>query len=99
MPIVDLDRTAEELGRAGVVRVLWQEGESLAFIATGRAYRNEFHRNPSDEVMLVIRGQMNPHYRKPDGSEDVAVIPQGTSIYTRAGIPHSPRFPPDAYLM
>ncbi|MBO0872734.1 MAG: 3-hydroxybutyryl-CoA dehydratase, partial [Pseudonocardia sp.] len=75
MPIVDLDRTAEDLGRAGErVRVLWQEGESLAFIARGREYRSEFHLNPSDEVMLMIRGQMNLHYRNPDGSEDVAVI-------------------------
>lgn len=100
MPIVDLDGTAAELGRAGErVRVLWQEGESLAFIARGREYRSEFHLNPSDEVMHMIRGQMNLHYRNPDGTEDVAVIPQGASIYTRAGIPHSPRFPPDAFVM
>ena len=100
MPIVDLDGTAQELAGSGQrVRVLWQEGESLAFVARGREYRSEFHLNPSDEVMLMIRGQMNLHYRNPDGTEDVAVIPEGASIYTRAGIPHSPRFPPDAFVL
>jgi 3-hydroxyanthranilate 3,4-dioxygenase len=100
MPIVDLDGVAEDLGRSGGrVRVLWQEGESLAFVARGREYRNEFHINPSDEVMHMIRGQMNLHFRNPDGSEDIAVIPQGSSIYTRSGIPHSPRFPPDAFVL
>jgi 3-hydroxyanthranilate 3,4-dioxygenase len=100
MPVVDLDGVAEELGRSGGrVRVLWQEGESLAFVARGREYRSEFHINPSDEVMHMIRGQMNLHFRNPDGSEDIAVIPQGSSIYTRSGIPHSPRFPPDAFVL
>ena len=100
MPIVDLDGLAEELGRSGQrVRVLWQEGESLAFVARGREYRSEFHLNPSDEVMHMIRGEMNLHYRNPDGTEDIAVIPQGASIYTRSGIPHSPRFPPDAFVL
>jgi 3-hydroxyanthranilate 3,4-dioxygenase len=100
MPIVDLDGTAEELAASGKrVRVLWQEGESLAFIARGREYRSEFHLNPSDEVMFMVRGQMNLHYRQPDGTEDIAVIPQGASIYTRSGIAHSPRFPPDAFVL
>jgi 3-hydroxyanthranilate 3,4-dioxygenase len=100
MPIVDLDGLAQELADSGKrVRVLWQEGESLAFVARGREYRSEFHLNPSDEVMLMIRGQMNLHYRNPDGTEDIAVIPEGSSIYTRAGIPHSPRFPPDGFVL
>ena len=30
---------------------------------------------------------------------DVVVVKQGCSIYTAAGIPHSPRFPPDAFLL
>lgn len=33
------------------VAVLWQEEESLAFVANGRAYRSEFHINPSAETM------------------------------------------------
>jgi len=27
------------------------------------------------------------------------VVPEGSTIYTPAGTPHSPRFPPDAYLL
>jgi 3-hydroxyanthranilate 3,4-dioxygenase len=100
MPIVDLDATAGEIAEKGArVRVLWQEGESLAFVARGREYRSEFHINPSDEVMFMIRGAMNLHYRNPDGTEDVSVIPEGSTIYTRSGIPHSPRFPPDAFVL
>ena len=39
MPIVDLHATARELGQSGKqVKVLWQEDESLAFVANGRAY-------------------------------------------------------------
>ena len=42
MPIVDLQATARELGRSGKqVKVLWQEDESLAFVARGRDYRSE----------------------------------------------------------
>jgi 3-hydroxyanthranilate 3,4-dioxygenase len=100
MPIVGLDDVAVKLAESGRrVEVLWQEGESLAFVARGREYRSEFHVNPSDEVMHMIRGQMNLHYRNPDGTEDIAVIPQGSSIYTRSRIPHSPRFPPDAFVL
>jgi 3-hydroxyanthranilate 3,4-dioxygenase len=100
MPIADLDGIAAALAESqGRVTVLWQEGESLAFVARGREYRSEFHLNPSDEVMFMVRGQMNLHYRNPDGTEDVAVIPEGSAIYTRSGIPHSPRFPPEAFVL
>lgn len=100
MPIADLHAISDELAATGKrVSVLWQRPESLAFVARGREYRSEFHINPSDEVMFMIKGQMNLHYRKPDGSEDIAVLPEGASIYTASGIPHSPRFPPDAFLL
>lgn len=100
MPIADLDAISEELGRTGKhVKVLWQTPESLMFVARGREYRSEFHINPSDETMQMLKGSMNLHYRKPDGSEDIAVLGEGETIYTASGIPHSPRFPEDAYLL
>ena len=34
-----------------------------------------------------------------EGTEDVAVLKEGETIYTAAGIPHSPRFPADAFLL
>ena len=71
----------------------------LAFVARGREYRSEFHVNPSDEVMLMIKGEMRLHYRTPEGKEEVAVVKEGSTIYTPAGVPHSPRSPPDAYLL
>jgi len=71
----------------------------LAFVARGREYRNEFHINPSEEVMYMIKGEMRLHYRTPDGKEEVAVIPEGSAIHTPAGIAHSPRFPPDAFAL
>ena len=100
MPIVDLFDTARRLGESGRrVNVLWQEPESLAFVARGREYRSEFHINPSEELMYQIKGEMWLHYRTPEGKEEVAVLPEGSVIHTPAGVPHSPRFPPDAYAL
>jgi 3-hydroxyanthranilate 3,4-dioxygenase len=100
MPIVDLKKEAEELGRSGKrVKVIWQDSESIGFIARGREYRSEFHINPSDEVMQMISGEMRLHYRTPENKEEVAVLPEGSSIFTPGGIPHSPRFPPDAFAL
>ena len=100
MPIGDLNSIAAELTESkGRIKVLWQQPESLAFVARGREYRSEFHIDPVDEVMYMIKGEMNLHYRMPDGSEEVTILKEGCSIYTAAGIPHSPRFPPDAFLL
>ena len=100
MPIVNLKDISRQLGESGKrVSVLWQETESLAFVARGREYRSEFHINPSDEVMYMVKGEMKLHYRTPDGKEAVAILPEGSTIYTPAGVPHSPRFPPDAFLL
>lgn len=100
MPIADLRAIAKDLGATGQqVRVLWQEDESLAFVARGRDYRSEFHINASDELMYQIAGTMRLHYRTPEGKEEVAVLTEGSVIYTPAGTPHSPRFPGDAYAL
>lgn len=100
MPMANLLEVARELVETGKqVKVLWQEDESLAFIAKGRDYRSEFHINPSDELMYQIKGTMNLHFRTPEGKEDVAVLKEGSVIYTAAGTPHSPRFPADAFAL
>jgi 3-hydroxyanthranilate 3,4-dioxygenase len=100
MPNVNLDEVSAELARTGKrVHVLWQEDETLAFVARGREYRSEFHINPADEVMYMLRGEMKLHYRTSEGTEEISVLTQGSIIYTPAGIPHSPRFPPDAFLL
>jgi 3-hydroxyanthranilate 3,4-dioxygenase len=100
MPIVNLIAEGRKLAESGRrVSVLWQHDDTLAFIARGREYRSEFHINPSDETMYMIKGEMRLHYRTPEGKEEVAVIPQGAMIYTPAGTPHSPRFAPDAFAL
>jgi 3-hydroxyanthranilate 3,4-dioxygenase len=81
------------------VNILWQAPESLAFVARGRVGRSEFHVNPSDEVMYMVKGDMDLHYRTPEGEEKVAVIREGEIIYCPAGTPHSPRFAPDAFVL
>lgn len=81
------------------VTVLWQEDESLAFVASGRTYRSEFHVNPSHETMLQLRGEMRLHYRDPDGTEHVRVLKTGDVMYCPPGVPHSPRFPPGAFAL
>ena len=100
MPIADLDAICRELAESGErVRVLWQRPDSIAFVARGREYRSEFHIDPSDEVMFMIKGEMNLHFRNPEGEEDISVLKEGELVYTAAGVPHSPRFPPDAFLL
>src|SRR5581483_3507642 len=100
MPIVDLRAQARLLGESGKrVTVLWQDSQSIGFLARGREYRSEFHINPSDEVMLMVLGEMRLHYRTAEGQESVAVIPEGSTIFTPAGVPHSPRFPPEAFAL
>jgi len=81
------------------VTVLWQEDESLAFVANGRAYRSEFHVNPSAETMLQLRGEMRLHYLTPEGEEKVRVLKEGEYMYCPPGLPHSPRFPPGAFAL
>lgn len=100
MPIVDLLGEGRKLADSGRrVSVLWQHDDTLVFLARGREYRSEFHINPSDETMQMIKGEMRLHYRTPAGKEDVAVIAEGSIIYTPAGTPHSPRFPADAFAL
>ena len=100
MPIVNLLECGRKLAESGRhVEVLWQNADSLCFVARGRAYRSEFHINPSDETMYVITGEMRLHSRTPEGKEQIDVIAAGSIIYTPAGIPHSPRFAPDAFAL
>lgn len=100
MPIVNLLERGRELTETGKrVSVLWQHSDTLVFLARGREYRSEFHINPSDETMQMVKGEMRLHYRTPEGKEDVARIAEGSIIYTPAGTPHSPRFAPDAFAL
>ena len=100
MPIADLQQISDQLAESGErVHVLWQQPGSVAFIARGREYRSEFHIDPSDEMMYMIRGEMNLHFRSPEGKEEIDVLKEGSIVFTAAGIPHSPRFPPDAFLL
>jgi 3-hydroxyanthranilate 3,4-dioxygenase len=100
MPIVRLLDEGRKLAATGRrVSVLWQHEDTLVFLARGREYRSEFHINPSDETMQMIKGDMRLHYRTPEGKEEVADISEGAIIYTPAGTPHSPRFPEDAFAL
>jgi 3-hydroxyanthranilate 3,4-dioxygenase len=97
---VSLDQVAEGIrGATRPVTILWQADDTLAFVARGREHRSEFHAEPVDEVMYMIRGDMNLHYRTPAGDEKIAVIKQGEIIHCPAGVPHSPRFSPDAFVL
>ena len=70
MPIADHDAIMKELTETGrYVKVLWQSDDTLMFIARGREYRSEFHINPSDEHMTMLKGNMNLYYRTPDGKD------------------------------
>src|SRR5439155_235913 len=73
MKAVDLGQVMSSIRAAGRPNtVLWQAPDSVAFVARGREFRSEFHSDPSDEVMYMIKGDMNLHYRTPEGDEKVA---------------------------
>ena len=100
MPVIDLPSVTRELAEGGKrVKVLWQEPDSLAFVARGREYRSEFHINASDEFTYMIKGTMNLHYRDENGKEGILVIPEGSTNFMPGNVPHSPRFPPDAFAL
>lgn len=97
---VSLAEVSEGIGKSvKPVSILWQAPDTIAFVARGRAGRSEFHSDPSDEVMYMIKGVMDLHYRTPGGEEKIAVVREGEIIYCPAGVPHSPRFSPDAFLL
>src|SRR6266576_4484933 len=89
---VDLGQVMSSIRGSGRPNtVLWQAPDSIAFVARGREFRSEFHVDPSDEVMYMIKGDMNLHYRTAEGEEKVAVIREGEILHCPAGTPHSPR--------
>ncbi|HEY6720530.1 MAG TPA: cupin domain-containing protein [Burkholderiales bacterium] len=97
---VNLAQVSEGIRRSvKPVSILWQAPDTIAFVARGREHRSEFHADPSDEVMYMIKGVMDLHYRTPEGEEKVAVVREGEIIYCPAGVPHSPRFSPDSFLL
>ena len=97
---VDLRRVMTSIASSGRPNtVLWQAEDSIAFVARGREFRSEFHEDPSDEVMYMLKGDMRLHYRTPEGEEKVAVVREGEIIHCPAGTPHSPRFSPDAFVL
>jgi hypothetical protein len=59
------------------VNVLWQEAESLTFIANGRAYRSEFHINPFHETMLQLRGEIHLYYLTANGEQKMRLLKAG----------------------
>ena len=100
MPIISLPETAKALGDSGGrVNVLWQQPDSLVFMARGREYRSEFHVNPSYEIQYSIKGDLNLHYRTEEGVEKIAFVPEGSCLFQPPLVPHSPRFAPDAFQL
>jgi 3-hydroxyanthranilate 3,4-dioxygenase len=100
MPNVDLEGIMKHLKETGRrTHQLWLTPESLAFVARGREYRNEFHLNPSYEIQYSIKGDLKLHYRNPDGKEKIAFVPEGSCLFQPPMVPHSPRFSPDSFQL
>lgn len=98
MPNIDLDGVVQHLKDTGkYTHQLWLNDHSLAFIARGRTYRSEFHINPSYEIQYSLIGDLDLHYRTPEGEEKISRVPQGSVLFQEPFVPHSPRFAPDAF--
>jgi 3-hydroxyanthranilate 3,4-dioxygenase len=100
LKIVNLPAMLDAIRAAGRPNsILWQEADSLAFVARGREYRSEFHVDPSDEIMYMVKGDMALHHITPDGKRQVTMLRQGEIMHCPAGTPHSPRFAPDSLVL
>jgi 3-hydroxyanthranilate 3,4-dioxygenase len=100
MPNVDLEEVMRHLAETGKrTHQLWLAPDSLGFIARGREYRSEFHVNPSYEIQYSLKGDLNLHYRTPEGVEKVEVVPEGSCLFQPPFVPHSPRFAPDSFQL
>jgi len=86
-------------GSSKPVSILWQTPDTVAFVARGRVGRSEFHVDPSDEVMYMVKGDMALHYRTADGEEKILTVREGEIMHCPAGMPHSPRFAPDSFVL
>src|SRR5258708_13221337 len=80
------------------VSILWQAPDTIAFVARGRAHRSEFHADPSDEVMYMIKGEMNLHYLTREGAEKMALVREGGIIYCPPALRPPPPFFPHPFL-
>ena len=97
---VNLEQVTEGIrGAVKPVSVLWHTADSIAFVARGREHRSEFHVDPSDEIIYMIKGDVDLHYIDAEGEHKVALVKEGELLYCPAGTPHSPRFSPDAYML
>jgi 3-hydroxyanthranilate 3,4-dioxygenase len=100
MPNLELEKIMENLLQTGKrTHQLWLTPESLAFVARGREYRSEFHLNPSYEIQYSLKGDLNLHYRTPEGVEKVELVPEGSCLFQPPLVPHSPRFAPDSFQL
>ena len=100
MPNVDLGGIMEHLKKSGKrTHQLWLNDESLAFIARGREYRNEFHLNPSYEIQYSLKGDLKLHYRDAQNKEKIALVPEGSCLFQPPMVPHSPRFSPESFQL
>src|SRR3979411_612742 len=81
------------------VSILWQAPDTIAFVARGRRHRSEFHSDPSDEGMHMIKGALELRCLVPQGGGRWAAGREGETIYCPAGVRHSPRFSPDSFLL
>jgi 3-hydroxyanthranilate 3,4-dioxygenase len=100
MPNVELEKIMRHLIETGKrTHQLWLTPESLAFVARGREYRSEFHLNPSYEIQYSLKGDLNLHYRTPEGEEKIAFVPEGSCLFQPPLVPHSPRFATDSFQL
>ena len=89
MPNIDFEGVMRQLIETGKrTHQLWLTKDSMAFIARGREYRSEFHVNPSYEIQYSIKGDLNLHYRTPEGVK-VAFVPEGSCLFQPPLVPHS----------
>jgi 3-hydroxyanthranilate 3,4-dioxygenase len=101
LPQVDLQEVMHYLTHNTHRRTypIFQHEDCLCFVARGRAYRSEFHLNPSYELQYSLKGLLNLHWRDPAGARQISVVPEGHCLYQAPYVPHSPRFDEQSFQL
>ena len=88
-----IEENAEAFRPPVANKVVFNDSEFITMVVRGPNRRNDFHRNPGDELFQQLRGTIRVDIREMDGSFTAHLVHEGDVFLVPAGVPHSPRRP------
>jgi 3-hydroxyanthranilate 3,4-dioxygenase len=77
-------------------KVIWEDSQFTAMIVRGPNARRDFHVDPSDEIFLMLKGDMDLEFMQ-DGQRHHQPIREGELLLVPALVPHSPHRPANTW--